>query len=168
MTRWALIGITALGLSGLLATVKLDPVETGAAMATDSIERGRYLVKIGGCNDCHTPNYLEKAGNVPEDRWLIGDSLGFNGPWGTTYPTNLRQLLRTMGEDDWVRSARTVETRPPMPWFNLRAMTDADLRAIHRYVLSLPADDTPVPDYVPPDRPPKTPHIVFVPQPSRP
>lgn len=101
MTRWALIGITALSLSGLLATVKLDAVETGAAMATDSIERGRYLVKIGGCNDCHTPGYLEKAGNVPEDRWLIGDSLGFNGPWGTTYPTNLRQLLRTMGEDDW-------------------------------------------------------------------
>ncbi|TIM60269.1 MAG: cytochrome c, partial [Mesorhizobium sp.] len=97
-------------------------------------------MKIGGCNDCHTPNYLETAGNVPEDRWLIGDSLGFNGQWGTTYPTNLRQLLRTMGEDDWVRSARTIETRPPMPWFNLRAMTEADLRAIHRYVLSLPAD----------------------------
>ncbi|WP_292542594.1 cytochrome c [Mesorhizobium sp.] len=164
MTRWALIGITALGLSGLLAAVKLDPSETDAAAATGSIERGRYLVKIGGCNDCHTPGYLEKAGDVPEDRWLIGDSLGFNGPWGTTYPTNLRQLLRTMGEDDWVRAARTVETRPPMPWFNLRAMTEADLRAIYRYVLSLPADDTPVPDYVPPDRPPKTPHIVFVPQ----
>ncbi|MCF6101423.1 cytochrome c [Mesorhizobium muleiense] len=168
MTRWVLIGITALGLSGLLATVTLDPSEMGAAAATDSIERGRYLAKIGGCNDCHTPNYLEKAGNVPEDRWLIGDSLGFNGPWGTTYPTNLRQLLRTMSEDEWVKSARTIETRPPMPWFNLRAMTEADLRAIHRYVLSLPADDTPVPDYVPPGRPPKTPHIVFVPQAPKP
>jgi hypothetical protein len=27
-----------------------------------------------------------------------------------------------------------------MPWFNLRAMTETDLRAIHRFVLSLPKD----------------------------
>ncbi|AZO68313.1 cytochrome c [Mesorhizobium mediterraneum] len=164
MIRRALIGIAALGLGGVLTVAMLDRNGLGSATAADSIEHGRYLVKIGGCNDCHTPGYLEKAGNVPEDRWLIGGSLGFNGPWGTTYPTNLRYLLRTMDEDDWVQLARTIETRPPMPWFNLRAMTEADLRAIHRYVLSLPADDTPVPDYVPPDRPPKTPHIVFVPQ----
>jgi mono/diheme cytochrome c family protein len=168
MIRSTLIGIAALGVGGVLAVAMLNHDKVGAATSTDSMERGRYLVKIGGCNDCHTPGYLEKAGDVPEDRWLIGDSLGFNGPWGTTYPTNLRRLLRTMDADAWVEFARTVETRPPMPWFNLRAMADADLRAIHRYVLSLPADDNPVPDYVPPDRLPKTPHIVFVPRPPKP
>ncbi|MER8548194.1 hypothetical protein [Mesorhizobium sp. M0684] len=164
MTRRALIAIAALGLAAAFTAATLNQGEVGTPSATASIEHGRYLVKIGGCNDCHTPGYLEKAGNVPQDRWLIGDSLGFNGPWGTTYPTNLRQFLRTMDEDDWVQFARTIETRPPMPWFNLRAMSEPDLRAIHRYVLSLPADDTPVPDYVPPGRPPKTPHIVFVPR----
>jgi mono/diheme cytochrome c family protein len=163
MTRWALIGIAALGLGGVLAAARLYQGGVDAATATGWIERGRYLVKIGGCNDCHTPDYLAKAGDVPEDRWLVGGSVGFNGPWGTTYPTNLRRLLRTMDEDDWVELARTIETRPPMPWFNLRAMAEADLRAIHRYVVSLPADDSPVPDYVPPHLPPKTPHIVFVP-----
>jgi mono/diheme cytochrome c family protein len=166
MTRWALFGIAALGLG--LAVAKLDRGGMDAAATTDSIERGRYLVKIGGCNDCHTPGYLAKAGDIPEERWLIGDSLGFNGPWGTTYPTNLRRLLRTMTEDDWVQFARAIETRPPMPWFNLRAMADADLRAVYRYVLSLPADDSPVPDFVPPDRQPKTPHIVFVPRAPKP
>jgi mono/diheme cytochrome c family protein len=168
MRPWVLMGIAALGLGGVLAVAKHHQDGADAATATDPIQRGRYLVKIGGCNDCHTPGYLAKAGDVPQDQWLIGDSLGFNGPWGTTYPTNLRRLLRTMDEDDWVQFARVIKTRPPMPWFNLRAMAEADLRAIHRYVLSLPADDTPVPDYVPPERQPATPHIVFVPQAPKP
>lgn len=54
------------------------------------IERGRYLVKVGGCNDCHTAGYGMSAGKVPEKDWLQGDQLGWHGPWGTTYPTNLR------------------------------------------------------------------------------
>ena len=30
-----------------------------AAMADDSqITRGKYLVALGGCNDCHTPGYF--------------------------------------------------------------------------------------------------------------
>ena len=29
-------------------------------------------------------------------------------------------------------------TRPPMPWFNVRAMTDEDLRAIYEYAKSMP------------------------------
>ncbi|TCU13473.1 hypothetical protein EV132_112171 [Rhizobium sullae] len=163
MTRWAPIGIAALSLGGIL-TITTFHWTVGAATADGSIERGRYLVKIGGCNDCHTPGYLAKSGDVPEHRWLVGDHLGFNGPWGTAYPSNLRSLLRTMSEDDWVELAQTIKTRPPMPWFNLRAMTEADLRAIHRFVLTLPADDNPVPDYVPPGHPPKTRYIVFEPR----
>jgi mono/diheme cytochrome c family protein len=162
--KWVLVGAAALGLGGVFAAATVEQTGVGSAPTAGSIERGRYLVKIGGCNDCHTPGYLQKAGDVPEDRWLVGDTLGFNGPWGTTYPTNLRHLLRTMDEDDWVEFARTIETRPPMPWFNLRAMSEADLRDIYGFVVSLPPDDSAVPDYVPPGEQPKTPHIVFVPQ----
>ena len=50
-----------------------------------SLDRGRYLVKIAGCNDCHTRGYAETAGKVPEKQWLTGDQLGWRGPWGTTY-----------------------------------------------------------------------------------
>jgi hypothetical protein len=39
---------------------------------------------------------------------------------------------------------------------------------MHRYIRSLPADDRAVPDYVPPDRQPETPHIVMVPQAPKP
>ncbi len=40
------------------------------------IERGRYLVKTTGCNDCHTPGYAQREGNVAEKDWLIGDAVG--------------------------------------------------------------------------------------------
>ena len=158
------IGGAALATCGILA---ITLIGLRAADEAD-VDRGRYLVTVGGCNDCHTPGYLVKAGNIPEDRWLVGDSIGFSGPWGTTYPANLRSLLSDMSEDAWVQYARTLKTRPPMPWFNLRAFTEDDLRAMHRYIRSLPGDDRTVPDYVPPDRQPTTPHIVMVPQEPKP
>jgi mono/diheme cytochrome c family protein len=40
------------------------------------VERGRYIVSIAGCNDCHTPDYGMKNGQVEEARWLTGDVLG--------------------------------------------------------------------------------------------
>ncbi len=61
-----------------------------------SLEHGRYLVKIAGCNDCHTAGYAASGGKVPESQWLLGDETGFSGPWGTTYPGNLRLVLSTM------------------------------------------------------------------------
>lgn len=129
----------------------------GAAIAAapddktaDAVARGRYLVRVAGCNDCHTPGYGPAAGAVDDSLWLTGDRLGFTGPWGTTYATNLRLLLAGMSADDWVTHARTAQARPPMPWFNLQAMTDDDLRAIHAFVTSLGPAGQPAPDYLPP------------------
>jgi hypothetical protein len=55
--------------------------------------------------------------------------LGWRGPWGTTYPTNLRLYFQDLTENEWVRKAKTLSTRPPMPWFNVRDMTITGLRA---------------------------------------
>jgi len=161
-----LIGVASLAAIGVSVLVALEP-NIGKA-AQEDLERGRYLVTIGGCNDCHTPGYLAQSGNVPEDRWLVGDSIGFSGPWGTTYPANLRSLLAEMNEDDWVAYAQKLETRPPMPWFNLRAFTEDDLRAMYRYIRALPEDGSTVPDFVPPGEQPTTPHVVMVPQEPKP
>ena len=65
-----------------------------------------------------------------------GQPVGFQGPWGTTYPSNLRLVLGSMTEAQWLQHARQ-ERLPPMPSFNLRAMTDADLKAIYAFVRSL-------------------------------
>jgi mono/diheme cytochrome c family protein len=127
------------------------------------VDRGRYLVRIGGCNDCHTAGYAEAAGKLPEGQWLTGSAVGFRGPWGTTYPTNLRLMLAPMSEAQWLARARG-EMRPPMPWFNLRDMTDDDLKAIYHYVRQLGPAGQPAPAYAAPGQKVDTPYIVFEPQ----
>jgi len=127
------------------------------------LERGRYLSIIGGCNDCHTPGYLEKSGAVPESRWLSGSPVGFQGPWGTTYAANLRLVAASMSEAQWLTHARAAR-RPPMPWFNIRTMSDPDLGAIYAYLRSLGPGGAPAPAYVPPGENVATPYIDFVPK----
>ena len=125
------------------------------------VKRGRYLVQVGGCNDCHTPAYPEKGGKVPEAQWLTGDALGWQGPWGTTYATNLRLYMQDLTEEQWVKKAKALNARPPMPWFNVRAMTCGDLRAMHRYIRSLSPVGKPAPAYLPPEKTPPEPVVRF-------
>jgi mono/diheme cytochrome c family protein len=139
-----------------------------AAVASDesgqgAIDRGRYLMTIGGCNDCHTAGYGLNGGKVPERDWLKGDSVGFQGPWGTSYPSNLRRVAAGMTEAQWVKHARQ-ERLPPMPWFNLVRMTDSDLKAMYAYIRSLGEPGAAAPAYVAPGGKVSTPYIVFVPQ----
>lgn len=130
--------------------------------ADDPVARGRYLVTIGGCNDCHTDGYLQNGGNVPEGDWLKGTAVGYQGPWGTTYASNLRLVIGRMTEAQWLAHARK-ERLPPMPWFNLAKMTDADLKAVYAYVRSLGAAGVAAPAYVAPGGKVNTPYFVFVP-----
>ena len=115
---------------------------TGQASAADAaqrsagVERGRYLVTISGCNDCHTAGYLEQGGATPESQWLTGSPVGYQGPWGTTYAANLRLVAGRMTEAEWVAHARK-ERLPPMPWFNVKAMSDTDLKAVYAFIRSL-------------------------------
>jgi mono/diheme cytochrome c family protein len=154
----SVLGVSAV--AGVLLFAPPAPAAEGTADG-DSIARGRYVAIIGGCNDCHTPDYAMKNGEVPEALWLTGDRLGWRGPWGTTYPTNLRQHLAGLSEDQWVRHARTMTPRPPMPWFNVRVMEERDLRAFYRYVRSLGPAGQPAPAYVPPDGKPLGPVVAF-------
>lgn len=126
-----------------------------------SLARGKYLMQIAGCNDCHTPGYAQAAGKVPEKQWLVGDQLGWRGPWGTTYPSNLRLYMQKLSENQWVKLAHSAQFRPPMPWFALRDMTERDLRAIYRFVRHLGAAGEPAPAFVPPGQEPKGPFVLF-------
>ncbi len=148
----------------LLAAATLLTVGTAPLSGNDKeadIIRGKYVATMMGCNDCHTPNYLLSEGKVPEKLWLTGSSFGWRGPWGTTYPTNLRKRLMDFTEDQWVIFAKTLKMRPPMPWFNLNQMHEDDMRALYRYVRHLGPDDTQIPSFVPPDQEPKPPYATF-------
>ena len=124
------------------------------------IERGRYMAITGGCNDCHTAGFAPNEGKIPEKDWLLGSGpLGYSGPWGTTYATNLRLLIAGMSENDWVKLAKSLKTRPPMPWFNVNKWHEADMRAFYQYVKSLGSAGEPAPAYLPPGQAPKPPFV---------
>jgi mono/diheme cytochrome c family protein len=149
-------------LAALCALLVSLPVVAQERKKSDpQVDRGRYLLKITGCHDCHTPGYAMTGGKVPEAQYLVGDALGWRGPWGTTYPVNLRLYMQDLSEDQWIKKAKTLTTRPPMPWFNLHDMTRADLRAMYRYLRHLGPAGKPAPAYVPPDQTPPPPFVQF-------
>jgi mono/diheme cytochrome c family protein len=127
----------------------------------DLIARGRYLVMIGGCNDCHTPGFAASGGTVPQAAWLIGDRLGWQGAWGTTYAPNLRLRIAAMDLAAWKSFARTFATRPPMPYWAVNSMTDADLEALWTFVQSLGPAGAPAPAALPPGVAPQGPAVTF-------
>jgi mono/diheme cytochrome c family protein len=140
----------------------------GAALAEPAkghdknlVDRGRYLVRIAGCNDCHTPGYLQAEGKVDEKLWLTGDAFGWRGPWGTTYPTNLRLYAAGLSQGQWLERVATMRPRPPMPYFNVQAMSEQDRKAIYAYLKFLGPAGQPAPGWVPPDKQPPQPYAQF-------
>src|SRR5262245_33528136 len=79
------------------------PVEANSS-AAEPDDRGRYLVKITGCNDCHTPGYAQTGGKIPEKDWLTGSSLGFRGPWVPLMPPTSGCICNTSPRTNGSRS----------------------------------------------------------------
>jgi mono/diheme cytochrome c family protein len=147
-----------------LAVAAFQPAmaEHGSPSAEQrQIDRGRYVVRITGCNDCHTPGYAQTGGRLDESRWLMGDRLGYRGAWGTTYAVNLRLLMNSLTEEQWVEQARNVHPRPPMPWWSLRDMNEEDLKALYAYVKWLGPAGEPAPNSLPPGQQPAGPVVQF-------
>lgn len=166
--RLAALSVLALILAAGCTQKAITPPAEPVVAATDKIAAGRYLVKIGGCNDCHTAGFAEKGGDVPEENWLMGDAPGFNGPWGTTYPANLRLSVQAMDEESWVGAMHTRKALPPMPWPAINAMNEQDLRAIYQYIHSLGPKGAAAPAALPPGQTPAGPYYYFMPVTGKP
>ena len=150
-----------LQLTALLGLESTSAFAVHTTTISDLVERGRYVAQVSGCNDCHTDGYLMNNGNVPVSQWLKGSRFGWHGPWGTTYASNLRLFMKDMSETDWIKAAHSLTLRPPMPWFNLNAMHDDDLRALYYFVRSLGDPGEPAPAYLPPGEEPRTAFALF-------
>lgn len=134
-------------------------VPTTAKADMSQVERGRYLVQIAGCGDCHTPGHF--LGKPDLARFLGGSEVGFEVPGvGIVYGPNLTPDKAT-GLGDWsaeqiVAAIRTGETPdgrglvPVMPWPNLSTLTDEDAYAIAAYLQSLEPVSNEVPGFTPP------------------
>jgi cytochrome c553 len=163
-----IIASFALGVSAFIAGCAPDKKKPAMpegphVMAKTPEEAGRYLVNISGCNDCHTNGFLQQGDAIPEEARLTGMPIGFKGPWGVTYPSNLRLLVQEKTEDQLVAELKERTAKPPMPWTSIHALNEHDLRSILKYIKSLGPAGEKTPDYVPPNQQPTTPVFVFVP-----
>lgn len=107
------VALLAAMLGGTVACTKQEPPRVAEAAL---IERGAYLVTVGGCDDCHTPKVFTAAGpELDHSRRLSGhradaqlppvpsgvigpnqwgaiannDLSAWAGPWGVSYAANL-------------------------------------------------------------------------------
>lgn len=103
-------------------------------------------------------------GVLGPDKWgaiTTPDLTAWVGPWGVSFTRNLTPDVATgLGswtEDMFVKTIKNGKQMgegrdilPPMPWQELRNMTDADLKAIFAYLRSLKPVENAVPDPIPP------------------
>ena len=118
MRKTAIAVFAFIGLLGffLVSGVSFAAEQKAVYVKEALIERGLYLVTLGGCNDCHSPKKMTPNGPMPDearllsghpadeklpavppnifgpDKWgaIINNNLtGWVGPWGTSYASNL-------------------------------------------------------------------------------
>lgn len=118
----------------------------GAAAAETQVQRGKYLVTIMGCSDCHTPGSF--LGHPDTSRFLGGSDVGFSIPGLGVFPgRNLTPDPET-GLGKWttqqVVTAFTTGRRPDgrilapiMPYEDFKYLTKSDALAIAAYLKSL-------------------------------
>ena len=148
----------------LFAAIAMSFPPSGLLMADEvSVERGLYISIIGGCHDCHTEGYSQAEGKIDPSKALKGSSIGMRGPWGTTWPANLRVTAFIRDEAQFVEHMKTIRTGPPMPFYNVNAMHDSDLRSLYLYVTSLGRPGLTAPGRILPNQEPETPYIMIVP-----
>lgn len=122
--RSFVLTIALVSLAGLAALLSGCSREE-AAMS--QVERGKYLVMAGGCNDCHSPKIFTHAGPVFDTTRLMSgfpagtqlpavpegvigpagwgalasnDMTAWAGPWGVSFASNLSPDRKT-GIGDW-------------------------------------------------------------------
>ena len=132
-------------LAFLVATVVALPSFTAAADEAQ-VGRGKYLVTIGGCNDCHTPGYF--FGKPDMSRFLGGSDVGFEIPGlGVFVGSNITPDEET-GIGSWTQEeiVAAIQTgmrpdgrqlAPIMPWHAFANLTEDDATAIAAFLQSL-------------------------------
>jgi mono/diheme cytochrome c family protein len=137
----------ALGMTLVAAMVAAAPLPSPAWADDAQIARGRYLVTLSGCSDCHTPGAL--LGSPDMKRYLGGSDVGFAIPGAGVFVGENLTPDKTTGLGAWTdaqivaafRTGKTPEGRelsPVMPYPALSHLSDADAQAIVAFLKSLP------------------------------
>jgi mono/diheme cytochrome c family protein len=138
----------------LSAAVALGVSLGSVHAASRQVERGKYLVSVISCTDCHTPGTF--LGHPDMKRYLGGSEVGFEVPGlGVFYGANITPDKDT-GIGKWttqqIATAITTGRRPdgrmlgpPMPVVSFKNLSKADALAIAAYLKTLPPVKNKVP-----------------------
>jgi mono/diheme cytochrome c family protein len=141
------MGRSAVLLAGLATGVVAYGVSRGGNAETEQAARGQYLVRFGGCTDCHTPGHL--LGKPDMSRFLGGSDMGHEVPGlGIFVGPNLTPDNET-GLGTWSKDqiATAIQTgvrpdgrvlAPIMPWRAYAGLTKTDIAAVVEYLRTLP------------------------------
>ncbi|RAU82348.1 c-type cytochrome [Pontibacter arcticus] len=116
----------------------------------DELDKGKYLLTIAACADCHTP---QKNGKLLEEKMLAG-GFEFTLPSGATLQSSNITPHRDTGIGNWTEEefiskfksyadpAKLAGMGPDdfnsvMPWSMYAGMHEDDLKAIYKYLMSL-------------------------------
>jgi mono/diheme cytochrome c family protein len=122
-----------------------------ASLPPAGVERGRAMMRLMLCSDCHTP--MDDRGNRLPDKHLAGGMM-FPGAWGTVYSANITSHpsagIGAYSGDDLRRVFREGKNRAGrylwvMPWSVTKNLTDADLDALIAAVREIPPNPNLVP-----------------------
>ncbi len=105
-------------------------------------KRGKYLVTVTGCTECHTP---QDGQGQPLPGIDFAGGFIMEGPWGRVASSNIAPDPSGIPYYDlalFTQVFRTgyVKARPInqiMPWTSFREMTDEDIAAIFSYIKTL-------------------------------
>jgi mono/diheme cytochrome c family protein len=133
--------VMTLGAAGLLALA-------APAFADDvQLARGKYLVSISGCSDCHTPGGM--LGSPDMKRYLGGSDVGFAIPGAGVFVGPNLTPDKAAGLGSWTAEQIVTAIRkgkrpdgtdisPVMPWPGFAHLTDEDAFAIAAFLAGLP------------------------------
>jgi len=133
--------------AALLAVAAGYAVSRELGSESAQVARGRYLVQIAGCTDCHTPGY--RFGQPDMSRYLGGSDVGMEvRDLGIFVAPNLTPDDET-GLGKWTKAeiTRAFQTgvrpdgrvlAPVMPWRGYAALTKSDAAAVVDFLRSLP------------------------------
>jgi len=136
--------------AAILAAATLLP----RAHADAQIDRGKYLVTLAGCNDCHTPGYF--FGKPDMARYLGGSEVAFEIPGVGAFPGRNITPDKETGIGNWTAEqivtalqqgqrpdGRTLA--PIMPYHAFSYLTKEDASAIAAFLQSIPPVKNEVP-----------------------
>ena len=116
------------------------------AEMTDKVSRGRYLLSISHCLECHTPEGPSAVHDFAASTGKGGRK--FRGPWGESVSANITSHPRSgLGQwsDDEIKRALTQgigrdgrQLKPPMAYAAYATMTVQDQDAIVAFLRTLP------------------------------